>query len=65
MEMSDNRWTAKFRIFRGMLVTWERLFSDAAQFASEVGSERLISISHSEDNGDGVVVVWYWCEASR
>ena len=61
--MSDKMWAAKFRVFRGLLVTWEKLFSDAAQFATEVGPERLICISHSEDSGDGVVVVWYWSEA--
>ena len=49
-----------FRVFRGRLVTWQTLFSDAADFASEIGPDRLITISHSADEADGVVTVWYW-----
>jgi hypothetical protein len=49
-----------FRTFRGRLATWNALFEDAAAFASSVGRERVISISHSGDQGDGVVTVWYW-----
>ena len=47
-------------MFRGTLVTWQSLFTKAAQFATEIGPERVLSISHSEDQGDGVVTVWYW-----
>lgn len=52
--------TASFEIFRGTLASWETLFTRAAEFASHVGRERLISISHSEDQNKGVVTVWYW-----
>ncbi len=48
-----------FKMFRGRLVTWEELFSKAAEYASNLADERLISISHSAAGGDGVVVVWY------
>jgi hypothetical protein len=51
---------ARFKTFRSGLATWESLFAEAAEFASEVGPERLISVSHSADNGEGVVTVWYW-----
>lgn len=50
----------QFRIFRGVWTSFEALFSEAAQFASLLGPERVISISHSEDKDDGVVTVWYW-----
>jgi hypothetical protein len=50
----------RFRVFRGMLTTWQALFEQAAEFATSVGSENLISISQSEDRSDGVVTVWYW-----
>ena len=40
--------------------SWDTLFDEASNFATSIGKERLISISHSEDNNDGVVVVWYW-----
>lgn len=49
-----------FRTFRGTLTTFEELFSQAAEFATGVGKDRLINISHSEDSNHGVVTVWYW-----
>jgi hypothetical protein len=49
-----------FRTFRGTLTTFEALFSQAANFATGAGKDRLINISHSEDNNDGAVTVWYW-----
>ena len=54
--------SAVFRHFRGALTTWEQLFQQAAAFASSIGPQRLISISHSEDYSDGVVTVWYWTD---
>jgi hypothetical protein len=51
---------ARFKMFRSSLTTWESLFAEAAEFAAQVGPERLISVSHSADNGEGVVAVWYW-----
>ena len=50
----------EYRVFRGSLASWATLFEEAAQFASQVAAERLISISHSCDHHDGVVTVWYW-----
>ena len=58
----STRLTVTFKMFRGTIATWEQLFSEAAMFATTVGRERLISISHSEDQQDGVVAVWYWAE---
>ena len=49
-----------FRHFGSSFQSWDGLFSDAAAFATQVGRERLISISHSEDEAKGVVTVWYW-----
>ena len=40
------------------------LFDRAVEFATQVGREKVISISHSEDRNNGVVVVWYWESAS-
>ena len=58
--MREDRRVVQFEIFRGTLATWENLFSEAAEFATSLGHDRLISISHSEDRDDGVVTVWYW-----
>ena len=52
----------EFRIFRGTFNSWEDLFTEAAEFATSLGRERLINISHSEDKNEGVVTVWYWAD---
>jgi hypothetical protein len=52
----------RFQIFRGTLTSWAELFQQAAEFASGLGPDRVISISHSEDANEGVVTVWYWAE---
>lgn len=50
----------RFEIFRSGMSSWETLFAEAADFASRIGPEDLINISHSEDSNEGVVTVWYW-----
>jgi len=50
----------EFKVFRGEWTSWDELFSEAAAFATQIGSLRLIGISHSSDKSDGVVTVWYW-----
>jgi len=51
-----------YKHFRGAFKTWRTLFQDASDFATEVGPDRLVSISHSEQGIEGVVTVWYWGE---
>ena len=63
--MASTRMTVRFQIFRGTMATWDQLFAKAAEFATKVGQERLITISHSEDQQDGVVAVWYWADADE
>ena len=50
----------KYKVFRGRLASWETLFKEASEFATSVGRDRMINISHSCDHRDGVVTVWYW-----
>jgi uncharacterized glyoxalase superfamily protein PhnB len=52
----------KFEEFRGVMATWQDLFEKAAAFATNIGRDRLITISHSEDQQDGVIAVWYWSD---
>ena len=52
----------RFKVFRGLLASWDRLFTDAAAFAGSLPPGSLISISHSSDHSDGVVTVWFWAE---
>ena len=50
----------KFEVFRGTLRSWQTLLTEAADFANSLKADRLITICHSEDAEEGVVVVWYW-----
>jgi len=52
----------KYKFFRGLLAGWDELFMQAAEFAEEVGKERLINVSHANSGGDGTVTVWYWAD---
>jgi ribosomal protein L40E len=54
------RWQLRYEVFRGVFASWDVLFRQAAAFANRLGPERVVSISHSEDENDGVVTVWYW-----
>lgn len=49
-----------FKVFRGLLKTWNNLFLEAADFTTTLGPERLITVSHSEDHNEAVITVWYW-----
>ncbi|MBN1124201.1 MAG: hypothetical protein JXA82_04275 [Sedimentisphaerales bacterium] len=48
--------------FGGIFISWEELFQQACDFATKIGKDRLINISHSENHKKGVVTVWYWTE---
>ena len=52
----------KFEIFRSDVNSWKSLFKSASNFATLIGPERVINISHSADRNDGLVTVWYWNE---
>jgi hypothetical protein len=44
------------RCFRaGLFTSWDALFTEVAAFASQIGRNDLITISHSEDKGSAVV----------
>lgn len=54
----------QYKIFQSSVASWDSLFKEVAGFASEIGPQRLIGISHSEGregfHGNGVVTVWFW-----
>jgi hypothetical protein len=54
---------ARFKHFQGGLSPLESLFERAAEFASELGPARVISITHAEGQSGSVVTVWYWTDA--
>ena len=55
----------RFEVFRSSFESWQSLFGQAAEFASTLSPERLITISHSADRTDGVITVWYWAGDDR
>ena len=58
-----NEMQVKFRVFKPTRRYWNDLFQDAAKFATSIGPQHLINISHScDDIREGVVTVWYWSE---
>ena len=60
--MSDGTLIVKYEVFRSGFESWDTLFTKASELATQIGRERLIGISHSEDKNEGVVTVWYWGE---
>ena len=54
--------TLQFKVFRAIMRSWDQLFAEAADFATSVGPDRLVSISHSQEGTAGVVTVWYWSD---
>ncbi len=53
------------KLFRATLKSWEDLFIEASNFASELDRDQLISISHSQHGAEGIVTVWYWGDAEK
>ncbi len=52
---------AAFRVFESYEESWDELFRRAAEFASQLGPDRAIGISHSESiRSKRNVVVWFW-----
>ena len=50
----------KFDYKRGTLISWEALFEEACAKAAKLLPDLFVSISHSDDKGNGVVTLWYW-----
>ncbi|MBY0526440.1 MAG: hypothetical protein K2R98_23805 [Gemmataceae bacterium] len=49
-----------FKAFDSKMASREKLFKHASEFATQVGRERLITMSHSEDRDNIVITIWYW-----
>ena len=52
----------QYRLFKSSTKSWETLCGEAAEFATVLGRERLItiSVSQADTGGQGVIFVWYW-----
>jgi hypothetical protein len=53
---------AQFKVFRSEWSSWATLFQEAADFASGLGPERVINVSHMTEGMFGLVIVWYWSD---
>ncbi|MFK7741708.1 MAG: hypothetical protein AB8H80_15425 [Planctomycetota bacterium] len=49
----------RYREFRGLFRRSRTLFAEAAAFASELGDDKLISITHACHGAQHLVTVWY------
>jgi hypothetical protein len=58
--MSEFRVT--FKAFDSKMASREKLFRAAAEYASQIGRDRLITMSHSEDRDNIVITIWYWTD---
>jgi len=52
----------RFKTFQSQFGLRERVLQKVAEFAQQVGRERLISISHSEERDNAIITLWYWEE---
>lgn len=52
----------RFKIFTSQFASHEKVFERVTEFATQLGRDKLISISHSEDKGSLTATVWYWGE---
>ncbi len=51
----------KYKVFKSSWDSWDKLFQQASEFATTIGRENLVNISHSCDgSNEGTVAVWYW-----
>ena len=51
---------ARFKLFKSSFDSWEQMCQDAADFLTQVGPQRVIGVSHSQESSLGVITVWYW-----
>ena len=60
--------TVRCKLFSSSTKKWDHLVSEASEFATNVGRDRLINISVSASGGtdlfglggQGAIFVWYW-----
>jgi len=50
----------KFKKFRYVFRSHHEALQEAAEYATAIGRENVVSISHSES----IVTVWYWTKKS-
>jgi len=51
---------ANFKIFKSLSEPWDAMSRQVADYLTELGPEKVISVSHSHEGHIGVIIVWYW-----
>jgi hypothetical protein len=51
---------ARFKIYRSSWDSWETMCTQVAELLTDLGPNRVIGVSQSDDNNEGVLTVWYW-----
>ena len=54
------RMTVQSKIFKSTFHSWAEMCQEVGEFATSIGREHLITISHSAYASEGVIIVWYW-----
>lgn len=60
--------TIQSHVFQSESMSWEDMSAEAAEFATKIGRDNLISISIAAAGGSafagygatGIIIVWYW-----
>ena len=59
MRKSETQSTVLYKRFVSQTKSWDALCAEAAEFASRIPAEKLISVSHSHEGMIGLIIVWY------
>jgi hypothetical protein len=51
-----------FKSFDSKMASREKLFKAAVEYANQLGRERILTLSHSEDRDNIVITIWYWAD---
>lgn len=51
---------ARFKIFRSTWDSWETMCTEVTEFLSQIGPDKVIGVSQSQESTLGVLTVWYW-----
>jgi hypothetical protein len=52
--------TARYKLFRSSFQSWDAMCEEVATFLTELGPDRVIGVSQSQESTLGVLTVWYW-----
>jgi hypothetical protein len=58
----DPTMRVRYRMFQSRFASREKVCDKAADFASTLTPDRLVSITYTEYKDDGCVTVWYWAD---